>query len=247
MTSPIVFIPGWGLGIGSLNTLAKEFGGVVLPLPGYANNGQNTPAIFDFEAACQWIAEQLACHTTLCGWSLGSLLAQRVATLAPEKIGKLALIAATPSFIQRPNWPDATPPSVLIEFMSAMAENPSQTLRQFVRGFNRGDSHSKLASQYLLSTMSPLPPTETLLAGLTWLRDVDLRQQAKDISAPTLLLHGEKDPLMPLAGAKTFAAHLPNAQLTVFAGCAHAPFVSAPKDFHTKLSTFLTATLGDKA
>lgn len=236
---PIVFLPGWGLGIGPLTELAEQLGGHVFPLPGYPATHHNTQLINDFQAACQSIANQLDEQTLLCGWSLGGLLAQQVAAIAPEKVSRLILMSSTPSFVQRADWMDATPLNVLDDFIEAIAENPSPAISQFVRGFNRGDQHSKAVTRNLLDSMSPLPDTAVLLAGLRWLREIDLRDQISSIQAPTLLIHGARDPLMPVSGATAFAERLANAQLKVLSDCAHAPFVSNPTAVLVYLREFL--------
>lgn len=236
---PIVFLPGWGLGIGPLTELAEQLGGHVFPLPGYPATHHNTQLINDFQAACQSIANQLANNTVLCGWSLGGLLAQQIAATVPEKIERLVLISSTPSFIQRTGWQDATPLVQLDEFLKTIQQNPSPAISQFVRGFNRGDQHSKAVTRNLLDSMSPLPDTAVLLAGLRWLREIDLRDQISSIQAPTLLIHGARDPLMPVSGATAFAERLANAQLKVLSDCAHAPFVSNPTAVLVYLREFL--------
>jgi pimeloyl-[acyl-carrier protein] methyl ester esterase len=82
-------------------------------------------------------------------------------------------------------------------------------LPRFVGGFNRGDARAKEVSRQLLELADPRPPLATLATGLDWLRDVDLRRLAPQIKAPTLLIHGAADPLMPLAAAEALAALIP--------------------------------------
>ncbi len=88
---------------------------------------------------------------------------------------------------------------------------------------------------------APLPSTETLLTGLGWLRDIDLRNIVARITCPVLLIHGENDPLMPLAAAHWLAAQLPQATLDVFPGAAHAPFLNDPERFARRIGAFLHA------
>ncbi|MER2505651.1 MAG: alpha/beta fold hydrolase, partial [Azonexus sp.] len=74
---------------------------------------------------------------------------------------------------------------------------------------------------------------------LGWLRDVDLRPLAPLVTAPTLLVHGANDPLMPLAAAEALAALIPGSRLATFADCAHAPFISRPEEFLERVQAFL--------
>jgi pimeloyl-[acyl-carrier protein] methyl ester esterase len=231
---PLLMLPGWGLGRGPLAATAEALGGTLIDLPGYGA----TPASDDFDATVGAIAERLAPGTTLAGWSLGALLALAVAARTPAKVGKLLLIAGTASFIQRPGWPDGMPAATLAEFATAIAADPAALLPRFVGGFNRGDARARAVTAELLR-IAALPPTDVLSSGLSWLRDVDLRSEAPRVSAPTLLVHGAADPLMPLAAGQALAALIPGARLRVLDDCAHAPFLSRPADFVATVAAFV--------
>ncbi len=235
MTAPLVFLPGWCLGRGPLNAAVDALHGRIFDLPGYGD----APLIGDFDAAADDIAARLKPGTTLCGWSLGAQLALAVAARAPHKVGRLVLVAGTVSFVQRDGWPHAMPPDMLAEFAAGIAADVEAMLPRFVGGFNRGDARSKEVTRQLLDLADPLPPAATLATGLDWLRDVDLRPAAPQVAAPTLLVHGAADPLMPLPAAEALAALIPGAQLAAFAECAHAPFISRPDDFLARVRSFL--------
>ncbi len=235
MTAPLVFLPGWCLGRGPLNAAVDALQGTIFDLPGYGD----APLITDFDAAVADIAARLQPGTTLAGWSLGAQLALAVGARAPEKVGKLLLVAGTASFVQRDGWPHAMPPEMLAEFAAGIAADVEAMLPRFVGGFNRGDARSKEVTRQLLDLADPLPPAATLATGLNWLRDVDLRTELTRIAAPTLLIHGANDPLMPLGAAEALAAAIPGARLAPFADCAHAPFVSRPDDFLAAARSFL--------
>jgi pimeloyl-[acyl-carrier protein] methyl ester esterase len=235
MTAPLVFLPGWCLGRGPLNATVEAKKGQIFDLPGYGE----TPLIRDFTAAADAIAARLTPGTTLAGWSLGAQLALAVAARYPAKVGQLILVAGTASFIQRNGWPQAMPPAVLAEFTASVAADVEAVLPRFVGNFNRGDARARAVTVDLLKLADPRPASETLLTGLHWLRDVDLRELAPQVQAPTLLIHGAADPLMPLAAAEALATLIPGARLAVLDGCAHAPFLSRPDDFHAALCSFL--------
>ena len=153
MTAPLVFLPGWCLGRGPLNAAVNALQGTIFDLPGYGD----APLITDFDAAVADIAARLQPGTTLAGWSLGAQLALAVAARAPEKVGKLLLVAGTASFVQRDGWPHAMPPEMLAEFAAGIAADVEAMLPRFVGGFNRGDARSKEVTRQLLDLADPLP------------------------------------------------------------------------------------------
>ncbi len=234
MNAPLVFLPGWCLGRGPLTAAVDGKNGQIFDLPGYGA----APLIADFDAAADDIAGRLPAGCTLAGWSLGAQLALAVAARHPDQVGKLVLVAGTASFVQRDGWPQAMAPAMLAEFAAGVAADIEAMLPRFVGGFNRGDARAKAVTAELLQLADPRPAGETLAAGLAWLRDVDLRPQAPRVRAPTLLIHGAADPLMPLAGAQALAALIPGARLEIMADCAHAPFISQPAAFSALVHAF---------
>src|SRR5215210_3076058 len=57
---------------------------------------------------------------------------------------------------------------------------------------------------------------------------VDLRREAARVSAPTLVVQGEDDPQMPLAGAAELVDELPAARFVTYAAGRHALFHDEP-------------------
>ena len=193
----------------------------------------DAPSSPSFAQTAQALADTLPDNCILCGWSLGSMLTLQAAALAPQRIDKLILIGGTPSFTQRAGWPHAQPPALLDTFCDAIASDAAGPLKRFIALFNQGDTQARQIGRAMIKQLlaATLPDTATLLAGLGWLRDVDLRQQIASIAVPTRLIHGENDPLMPLAAAQWLNETLPNAQLEVFSEAAHAPFLNDPDRF----------------
>ncbi|WP_435347298.1 alpha/beta fold hydrolase [Haloarchaeobius sp. HRN-SO-5] len=60
-----------------------------------------------------------------------------------------------------------------------------------------------------------------------------------DLSMPTLLVHGEADPLFPVRWARRAADRIPDAELDVFEECGHWPTREFPEKFDSTLDSFL--------
>ncbi len=67
----------------------------------------------------------------------------------------------------------------------------------------------------------------------------DLRRFMPSISAPTLLVWGEKDTATPLRDAKIMERLIPDAGLVVFPGAGHYSFLERPAQFAAVLDSFL--------
>lgn len=193
------------------------------------------------EALAEELGDTLPAGCVLCGWSLGGMLALQTAALAPQRVKGLILVGSTPSFTQREGWPHAQPPALLDTFSTAIRGDAASALQRFVALLNQGDTQARQLSRAMSRQLlaNGLPDTATLLAGLGWLRDVDLRARVAAIATPALLIHGERDPLMPLAAAQWLEQQLPQARLEVFTGAAHAPFLADPERFATLVSALV--------
>lgn len=219
--------PGWCLGRGPLQATAAALGATLVDLPGYGS----TPFSADFDSAADQLAEHLPDGGTLAGWSLGALLALAIAARHPRKAGRLLLISATPSFVARADWPHGIAPEALAALATAFQSDPNTARQRFVANFQRGEAEARALTRATLALADPLPDSATLAAGLNWLAGVDLRPLLPAIDIPVHLLHGENDPLMPLAAARHLQSALPQATLTVLPGAAHAPFLSQADAF----------------
>jgi pimeloyl-ACP methyl ester carboxylesterase len=63
---------------------------------------------------------------------------------------------------------------------------------------------------------------------LECVENVELTSRLKLISVPTLILHGSRDVITPLASSETLNALIPNSKLVVAEGAGHVPTVTRP-------------------
>ncbi|MDR1889936.1 MAG: alpha/beta hydrolase [Zoogloeaceae bacterium] len=220
-TVPDIFLPGWGLGCGPMEIALADSDWRCMDLPGCGSDeASERPA--SFAAAVAALLQKLPPVCRLGGWSLGGMLALACAQAAPERIRGLTLTGCTPSFIQREGWEWGRPPAELQAFMLKIRQDAAAILPRFTGSFCRGDNDPE-AARWLLQHASPMSQA-ALDAGLVWLFEADLRAGLQGVSCPVVLVHGENDPLMPIAAARWLAESLPRATLHVIPGKAHAPF-----------------------
>lgn len=246
---PILLIHGWGMHGGMWQQVAAKLAEThtvhSVDLPGHGLSSAYTlqTAAGD-EQLENWylaIAAQFAGPLTLCGWSLGGQVAMRWAQRKPAQVKKLLLVATTPCFVQRENWLPAMAPETLHEFAQALLQNHALTLKRFLALQVRGSENEKEILSGLREQLFAKgePQLDALKAGLEILRDVDMRHALPQIAAPTLVIGGERDTLTPAGAAEYMAQQMPNAELAIIKGAAHAPFLSHQQEFMHAVVDFL--------
>lgn len=241
----ITLVHGWGLGAEAWSVaghlLGKHFTVHSVALPGYGESPPQPQASLDDLADA--LAATLPPRSMLCGWSLGALVCMAAAVRHPRRVARLVLVGATASFVQREGWQDALPAEQLAAFKTALERAPAALLKQFSTLIHVGDVQAREAMRALRGCLAAAPQRlpadpETLRAGLDLLGSVDLRDRLDQIDQPTLLIHGNADPLMPIGAGERLLERLPSARLQVFEGNAHAPFASDPLAFVRAVCAF---------
>lgn len=240
MSARMVFLHGWGTHPVIWDPLLEQFPGArALPLPGYA---ASEPA-FTLEAMAAGIAAQMEPGTTLVGWSLGGQVAVRLALDFPEKVSRLTLIAATPCFVNREDWPHGVAAQVFDQFAANLAQDYAGTIRRFLSLQAQGSSgmHEVLSQLRRKLLDQPRPAAGVLEAGLDILQGMDLREAAGKLDKPLTLVHGSSDKLAPVTAARWLAQAVPGAALHEIEGAGHAPFLSHPRQVSDIISGGLHA------
>jgi len=74
----------------------------------------------------------------------------------------------------------------------------------------------------------------------------DYRQALRNVKAPVLIMHGEKD-LIPLESCKTYDELFPNSRLVVINDAGHFSFDEQPEQFARAVASFLKSILTNQA
>ncbi len=59
------------------------------------------------------------------------------------------------------------------------------------------------------------------------------------IKAPTLVIHGDKDPLIPIPNGRRLARKIPGARLIVYSGVGHIPIIEVAEQYNRDVLAFL--------
>ncbi|MFF2910726.1 alpha/beta fold hydrolase [Paenibacillus sp. NPDC057934] len=156
------------------------------------------------------------------GWSLGSLLAMKLAIKGLAD--GLVLFGATARFTRSREESDLGWADVYVRKMIAgLAQNRQDVeakFRQLISTEAEGEAG-------LAESLPPIGSwtTPALIAGLQILRSEECLSQLKSITCPVFLVHGTEDRICSYGAALELMAQLPKANLLTIPDSGHAPFL----------------------
>lgn len=135
------------------------------------------------------------------------------------------------------------PRATFEDFVWRTTHDPLEALQYFQGLTARGDVNERSVLRKLRAALAEdsEPDALALRAGLDVLRENDLRKKVTAIEVPTLVIHGARDRLVPLAAGRWLTARIPGARLVTLPGAAHAPFLSDAAAFSAAVSEFLAS------
>jgi pimeloyl-ACP methyl ester carboxylesterase len=170
------------------------------------------------------------------GFSMGSAIAQELALRHPTLVRSLVLVStyARPDALLRAQlafwrWLPETAPSERAFFEA------------FFTWVYTPRAHADDTVDRLVEEALAFPHQQTL-EGFQAQVDAclahDTADHLKRIAAPTLVLAGELDLVLPPRLGRSVAAAIPDARFEVMAGEAHQPFQEVPDEFNARVDAF---------
>jgi len=240
----LVLIHGWGMHGGVWQPIARKladyFNLHIVDLPGMGFSNPVEPGTLD--AMAEKVIEILPPNADVCGWSLGSHVAMRVALMQPDKMRRLILVAGTPRFVNNDDdWHLGIDAEVYQRFAVSVSQDYQNTLMRFFSLQCMGAEDARGTIKQLRKSFAerPVPTQGTLQKALRILLENDMRSDIANLKKPVLLIHGDKDRLVRVQAGHWLAQHLPFGHLRVIAGAGHAPFLSHQNQFVEALVQYL--------
>lgn len=183
-------------------------------------------------------------RTHVLGVSMGGFIAQEFALRYPERLDRLVLVAT--AF----GGPNMAP--VPAEAIRAMTPNPMLSLEERFRrampvafGDRAWPEHNAATFDRIIRWRLEYPqPAEAALAQIVAGTTFNVEDRLGEIRAPTLVVTGERDGVVPPRNAELLAERIPGAVLDVIPGAGHLAFIEQPERFNADVIAFLT---GDRA
>lgn len=160
------------------------------------------------------------------GWSMGGLVGLEVANARPELISKLLLVASTPSFVLRDDFPFGTPAEMLEHFRVGLQIAFTDTLAMFYKLVYEPEGQN-IDLPTMIHTAEGIG-LASLLDGLTYLAQSDFRAGLNKLAMPVHFLHGREDKIISFQAAEYAQLHAPGSTLTLLNGCGHGIVKTLP-------------------
>jgi pimeloyl-ACP methyl ester carboxylesterase len=218
---PAVFVHGIGVAspymVPTVARLGPHHRSYAVDLPGFGQSDKprRTLGVEELaDALAGWLAAVGIEHPAVVGNSFGCQVVVDLAVRHPERVGRLALLGPTTDPAAR-----TAARQVARWLRTSLHERPSQ-LPLLLRDYARA---------------GPRRPLQTFRFAL---RD-RVEEKLPRVQAPTLVVRGEKDSIVPQRWAEEIVRLLPRGRLAVIAGAAHAVNYSSPDEVARLLRSFL--------
>lgn len=249
----VIFVHGIGASLEfwtpNLRGLAGQFQVCALDLPGFGRSAVPpvTPTLADVPAFFDAFLDHLGAErAAFVGNSMGGLVVLTYALARPERVSHLGLVASAglgrdlqldlrllalpllPEILFRPT-PGFARRAIRALFCqpSADTEALAMTWLEHIRRPGARQHFLRIARQGIgLRGQKP---------------GVILLDRLPQVQPPTLLIWGDRDPVIPVAHAYAAARLIPRCALVVFPACGHCPQLERAAAFNALLGRFLSA------
>jgi 2-hydroxy-6-oxonona-2,4-dienedioate hydrolase len=171
--------------------------------------------------------------TNIIGSSLGGQISAEYAYVHKDSIGKLVLVSpsgamnhSTPAldaYVMAALYPDKEGAENAYKMMAAPGQNINpKIIEDFVTRMKL--PNAKMA---FMSTLLGLKNAEDIITKL------------KTITIPSLIIWGERDPVIPIKYADSFVSSIQDCRFYRMDGCGHTPYVDEPEKFAKIVLDFL--------
>jgi 3-oxoadipate enol-lactonase len=245
-------ISGSGPTVVFINGLTMDLNGWLLQVEPFSRNyrivrydcrGQGGSDRPDAEYSQEMHAEDLSSllekldipRAHIIGLSNGGMIAQHFAIRYPEKTGALVLVD-TCSYVD-------TLLELIITSWIKSAEAGGSGLRYdvalpylFSEEFTKKNLERMMALKEMNLAINPVKSVVSLSKAS--MRH-DLRERVSEIKAPTLIIAGEEDILVPVKYSRILREKIENSTLVILKNCGHVPPIEKPGEFNQIVMRFL--------
>ncbi len=242
---PLLLINGWGSDstewLFQLPAFAKRFLAIVFDNRG-AGRSETPPGPYSTAQMADDAAALLthlgAARAHVLGVSLGGMVAQEVALRHPDQVRKLVLACTAPGGegSVRPA------PEVLKMFIRSPGGDPEEEIRRvlpFLYSERYLRDHPEEIEEFVRRRLADPISVEGHAAQLAAAVSHSAWDRLAAIGAPTLVIAGDGEMVVPTENSRRIAERIPGAKLVILPGAPHRLFAENAEDFNRVVISFL--------
>jgi pimeloyl-ACP methyl ester carboxylesterase len=246
-TVPLLFLEyfnsnmdGWDPAV--TNGLAADHEVILFDNAGVAASGGETPnTVVEMAPQCVAFCQALGLKAAhIVGFSLGGMIAQQLALDHPDLVQRLILLGTAPrggeglTFTELSPEEQADPVAFLLGAFFSPSEASQAAGREYMRRLESRKQNRDLpvSRNSAMAQLAAIREWGTIPATGRY-------STLNDMTHPTLIVHGNKDIVVPPINALILAELLPNAQLIVYSDSSHGAQYQHAKIFLEHVELFL--------
>ena len=229
----------------NLDALAHHHRVWAIDLIGFGYSSRISQPVYSLQYFARTIREfmdaQGIARAHLIGHSLGGAVTLQFARDYPTRVNKLIVIAPGTFLINSIgmlNW-FAQVPFVPRALMGFALTSQQARWRAYRNALGNPTHLNAYDAELRVRPMRVRGTADALVAMATSRWTNNLENELAHISAPTLIVWGDRDRAVPVAHAKKHARALPNAKLVILEGAGHIPHIEFPAMVNPLFNDFL--------
>lgn len=190
--------------------------------------------------ACAVLDAVGAVKAHVLGISMGGMITQTLGLEHPERVRRLILMSTSFGGAESVGPEPAAIALFALGPLVPLAEQRRQTLRTITApGF--AEQNPELVERLVQDRVATPTKGRVFKAQLEAILQSDRSQRVTQLHAPTLVIHGTHDSLIPVDNGKLLVARIPGAELLLLPHCGHMPHVEQPVQLTQGILRFLLA------
>ena len=236
--------------------LSSEFRLISIDLPGFGLTGPVPSKDYSTETSIKTITDVTGLlgidRFSLAGNSMGGGVAWRYALIHPEKIESLILLASSGIYSNEQREKIRNQDSETPLAWKIMRSNFASFFLSFytpkffaTQGLRSSIYDANLATKELSDQFHDLVllegSREAILSRFSnFAYQNEKPEILNEIIAPTLIIHGQEDNIIPVISSQNLATYIQNTKLIIYPEIGHLPMYESPKRVARDIETFLS-------